>query len=390
MVSTVNVRATLWPKAAPRQLACNNKCRAIQPVRHVAPSPPRRLVIPKAVDPAVFTAATEVWSAIGAVSIAAASLYGLGKLIQQANYDPEDIRLQALRYAHSQAPAAPAAAAALEVVSPPAATPAAQTPPNVPQSAVEAPEARPEPVVVASTSTTTRLTEPFVAAKHKEEPAKVVLPGMMTADDAALAAQVAAPVAATAASGAASEKAESAVAAALAGKMTMDAAATAASLAGKMTVDTAAAEAAKRNSAEDAYQAKLNQIRKDSALAYNKTRQAQQDSNLWGSARQGAGLRQKVAALSQSYQEKIDTLWQTYEKRKVDEQVVLRRGDKILLDLETVEANKAQTQISTITSWWQRLLASFLAIWAWVSKAVAQLLGRGGSGSSAGSLGASA
>ena len=52
-----------------------------------------------------------------------------------------------------------------------------------------------------------------------------------------------------------------------------------------------------RASAEDAYQAKLNQIRMDSALAYNKTRQAQHDSKPWGAARQGSGLRQQVRCI---------------------------------------------------------------------------------------------
>ena len=141
----------------------------------------------------------------------------------------------------------------MEAVRPPAAVPAAQPPPSVAQPAVAppAPEARPEPVAVTSASTTTRVTEPFLAAKHKDAPAESILPGKMTAD-AAPAAEVAAPVAATAAAaGGAGEKAEAAVAAALAGKMTMDAAATAASLAGKMTVDEAAAEAAKVGAAQE-------------------------------------------------------------------------------------------------------------------------------------------
>ena len=57
-----------------------------------------------------------------------------------------------------------------------------------------------------------------------------------------------------------------------------------------------------------------------------------------------APLDLQVAALSQSYQEKIDTLWHSYEKRKVDEQAVLRRGDKILLDLVRITGPQGLTR----------------------------------------------
>jgi hypothetical protein len=41
----------------------------------------------------------------------------------------------------------------------------------------------------------------------------------------------------------------------------------------------------------------------------------------------------QVAALSQTYQEKIDSMRQTYEKRKTEEQARLQRGEKILMDM---------------------------------------------------------
>ncbi len=50
-------------------------CRAVQRAQ-------RRSLVVRAVDPA-FSAAAEVWSALGAAAVASASLYGLAKVIRE-------------------------------------------------------------------------------------------------------------------------------------------------------------------------------------------------------------------------------------------------------------------------------------------------------------------
>ncbi len=49
---------------------------------------------------------------------------------------------------------------------------------------------------------------------------------------------------------------------------------------------------------------------------------------------------------------------------------------------------QAEAQLSPAQSWWQRLLAFFAAIWAWLTRLVSQLFGGGSSSSD--SLAASA
>lgn len=55
-----------------------------------------------------------------------------------------------------------------------------------------------------------------------------------------------------------------------------------------------------------------------------------------------------MAAPSQGYQVKIDSLWQTYEQKKKQEEARLQRSEKILLDLVSLFPRDLQCIYSNI------------------------------------------
>lgn len=334
----------------------------------------RRGVVPTVYDPAVQNAAAEVWSALGGVSIAGASVLLLAKLIREANYDPNCSYYSAM-------PSAIVAEETSLIANP--ATEAALPSTNTDDD--------PKLINIAKTSTVL-ISEPSTAAQQNLiTPTEAVVPAPTAAQAAAVLDELTAnaPVAATPVSRVmgSNESDNESAPASIVEKVSVDISSSAGTPNnGKEFPDTSlAAEPAssrvatavfenKIENALEEYEARLNKILKQSAESAQQKRRMQLQSKAT-----------QVAAPSQGYQVKIDSLWQTYEQKKKQEEARLQRSEKILLDLAAVEkANNDDGNLrSPFVEMWQRVLSVFAAVRAWFAHLISQFSG-GKNGNGAG------
>lgn len=338
-----------------------------------------------AVDPASSAAAVEVLASLAGLAAVVAATVGLGQTIRHFNEDPEVERLNDLAYKSRQATrqAKPVAAPVAAVAPPPApaaaasATPAAvasrppvaaapqpdvrswigawlakrpaeEAPPARAAAAAQAPEElAPQPFSMAA-GITTRVTEPSLPQADPATAAAVL--DIMTANTPV---GITGPEAPSAPSP--QQEREPAMAAAAPAPPAPSA-------------NQEAREAAR------AYEQKVSSIRAGATPAYQAARRMQAQATP-GAA---SSMRQRVVHIKESYQSKVDSLWQEYESKRQHEQALLARNDQILMDLSALDAaQEAERRRSPLEQLWQRVLAFFAALVQWVRDLVARLTGGG-------------
>jgi hypothetical protein len=141
-------------------------------------------------------------------------------------------------------------------------------------------------------------------------------------------------------------------------------------LAGALAAPTSAAEAME---AAREYEARLARVLADANLetapiASTETATAQKERS------------RRLVTITEQYQEKIDSLWSSYEVKKAQEAVLLSKQEKLTMDLAALDAaQQAQEEAAladnTFAMVTQKILAAIAAIWAFILNVVAKVTG---------------
>lgn len=141
-------------------------------------------------------------------------------------------------------------------------------------------------------------------------------------------------------------------------------------LVGAMTAPTSAAEAME---AAREYEARLARVLADANLetatiASTETATAQKQRS------------QRLVTITEQYQEKIESLWSSYEVKKAQEAVLLSKQEKLTMDLAALDAaQQAQEEAAQADNKFamaaQKVIAALAAIWAFIMALVAKVTG---------------
>jgi hypothetical protein len=141
-------------------------------------------------------------------------------------------------------------------------------------------------------------------------------------------------------------------------------------LVGAIAAPTSAAEAME---AAREYEARLARVLADANLetatiAATETSTAQKQRS------------QRLVTITEQYQEKIDSLWSSYEVKKAQEAVLLSKQEKLTMDLAALDAaQQAQEEAALAENKFamaaQKVMAAFAAIWAFIMALVAKVTG---------------
>jgi len=152
-------------------------------------------------------------------------------------------------------------------------------------------------------------------------------------------------------------------------------------LAGALAAPTSAAEAME---AAREYEARLARVLADANLETATIASAE-------AATAQKQRSQRLVTITEQYQEKIDSLWSSYEVKKAQEAVLVKKQEKLTMDLAALDAaQQAQEEAALADNKFamaaQKVMAAIAAVWAFIIALVAKVTGGrfGGSNSTAG------